>query len=536
MTIPGDIISALLASGEIPDPFYDRNELSLQWIGREDWLLEREFEAPQNFQKRERMLLEFDCIDTIAEIRVNGEFLGASQNMFRAYRADIKKLLHPGLNRISVLIRSPEAAAKKAAASRWRFENLVQEGEGALLVGPAFAGSSLDEAEGVQAGMPLLLAVARALAVLAAEGGLPRGLVSSGVLVSEDYSDAGGGAVLILPPVAVAKALSVCGAAARAGAVARLSSPRAKGPEADASFFLAQAAYRYATGSSAFEREASEPGSVAGASRYSTAASLAAPRLIPELSALVDAALEDPNRVSLGSWIGTLETAAAKGWERDLSGDEAVEISRRRAAVEAESRARRKRSDFFRRRGGILIAAVVVAVGAALVAGDMLRAQRDKPDYSKFPAPELVRQYYAALDSLDLDSLEACVEGKAVKGDRDYVMNMTVIVKTRFAYEGRSPIKPAGDWVVAGKPALAETDLLYGIVGLSIAEEAGGLNEAKRFRATYSFWSLERKDDPSGDLGKAVSLPLEEKRVDELALARGERGWKIVGLERKVLP
>jgi beta-mannosidase len=34
-TVPGDNVSALLAAGKIPDPYWADNELQLQWIGRE---------------------------------------------------------------------------------------------------------------------------------------------------------------------------------------------------------------------------------------------------------------------------------------------------------------------------------------------------------------------------------------------------------------------------------------------------------------------------------------------------------------------
>jgi beta-mannosidase len=115
MTVPGDIISALLASEEIPDPYYDRNELDLQWVGREDWLLERDVLLPPELYARERIFLEIDVLDTIAEIRVNDELLGSFSNMFRAVQVDAKPLLRPGKNRLSVLIGSPEKAAAEAA-------------------------------------------------------------------------------------------------------------------------------------------------------------------------------------------------------------------------------------------------------------------------------------------------------------------------------------------------------------------------------------------------------------------------------------
>jgi beta-mannosidase len=117
MAIPGDILSALIALGEAPDPYYDRNELSLQWIGREDWLLERDIELSPEFLSRERIFLEIQVLDTIAEIRVNGALLGSSTNMFKSFSANTKPLLHTGRNRLSVLIRSPELAAAEAAKS-----------------------------------------------------------------------------------------------------------------------------------------------------------------------------------------------------------------------------------------------------------------------------------------------------------------------------------------------------------------------------------------------------------------------------------
>ena len=81
MAIPGDIISGLLAAGKIPDPYYDRNELDLQWIGREDWELERNFSLEPSFLESSRVFLEIKMIDTLAEIRINGALIGKSENM-----------------------------------------------------------------------------------------------------------------------------------------------------------------------------------------------------------------------------------------------------------------------------------------------------------------------------------------------------------------------------------------------------------------------------------------------------------------------
>ncbi len=117
MSVPGDFLSALVASGEAPDPFYDRNELDLRWVGREDWEATRTFEASDKLLSCRRVYLEFESIDTIAEVRLNDTTLGASANMFRRFRADVGGLLRSGLNSVSVSFSSPERTASERAAA-----------------------------------------------------------------------------------------------------------------------------------------------------------------------------------------------------------------------------------------------------------------------------------------------------------------------------------------------------------------------------------------------------------------------------------
>ena len=42
--VPGDVHSALLAAGLIPDPYHGRNEYDLRWVADRDWTLARSFE------------------------------------------------------------------------------------------------------------------------------------------------------------------------------------------------------------------------------------------------------------------------------------------------------------------------------------------------------------------------------------------------------------------------------------------------------------------------------------------------------------
>lgn len=116
IAVPGDIASALLDSGELSDPYRGQAELDALWIGREDWIIERELTLGAPFLDHERIFLEADSIDTIAQVTFNGTVIGESRNMFTRFHADITGLARPGVNTLCILIRSPELSARAAAA------------------------------------------------------------------------------------------------------------------------------------------------------------------------------------------------------------------------------------------------------------------------------------------------------------------------------------------------------------------------------------------------------------------------------------
>lgn len=117
MAVPGDILSALIQACVAPDPYVGRNEEDVQWVGKTDWLIEREFDLSPALASCGRIFLDIAVLDTIARVEVNGIHLGDNATMFNRFRKDLKELVKPGKNRIAVRIRSPEkAAAEKAAA------------------------------------------------------------------------------------------------------------------------------------------------------------------------------------------------------------------------------------------------------------------------------------------------------------------------------------------------------------------------------------------------------------------------------------
>lgn len=100
---PGSVYEALQAAGLIPDPFYDRNELQVQWVGEADWLYRAEFEAEVSEPFAD---LVFDGLDTVARVWLNGELVLESDNMFVPRRLDVRNKLRQGANQLWILFAS----------------------------------------------------------------------------------------------------------------------------------------------------------------------------------------------------------------------------------------------------------------------------------------------------------------------------------------------------------------------------------------------------------------------------------------------
>lgn len=115
MLVPGDGISALLASGKIPDPYFGRNEYDARWIAKRDWVLSREFSHEIDDKQYELELCELDCI---GEIRLNGASILSTRNVFRHYRVDITKHLRSGKNTIEILFHSSTVEADRLQAAQ----------------------------------------------------------------------------------------------------------------------------------------------------------------------------------------------------------------------------------------------------------------------------------------------------------------------------------------------------------------------------------------------------------------------------------
>jgi beta-mannosidase len=107
--VPGCIHNDLLRHKRIPDPFWGSNEKELQWIEELDWNYRCRFVAEAWFCDHEHIELVAEGLDTIASIRLNGQNIGWTENMFLGHRFDVKQALRAGRNILEIRFGSPAA-------------------------------------------------------------------------------------------------------------------------------------------------------------------------------------------------------------------------------------------------------------------------------------------------------------------------------------------------------------------------------------------------------------------------------------------
>ena len=106
-TVPGGVHTDLLALGKIPDPFVGDNELKVLWVAESDWEYRRTFSVDSALFAQPHVSLVCDGLDTIADVYVNGTWLGHAENMFRRWEWDVKPLLRAGENEVRIFFGSP---------------------------------------------------------------------------------------------------------------------------------------------------------------------------------------------------------------------------------------------------------------------------------------------------------------------------------------------------------------------------------------------------------------------------------------------
>ncbi|MDR1687220.1 MAG: glycoside hydrolase family 2 protein [Clostridiales bacterium] len=111
--VPGSVLADSISNNLIPNPYYRENEYAAFDLFESDYEYRRTFTVPEGFLNHARVNLVCEGIDTLAEIKLNGEVLQKCDNMHRIWVINCKEKMHAGENRISILFSSPNKYARE---------------------------------------------------------------------------------------------------------------------------------------------------------------------------------------------------------------------------------------------------------------------------------------------------------------------------------------------------------------------------------------------------------------------------------------
>lgn len=121
---PTNVHLDLIANGILPDPFFSKNELDVQWVEDKVWTYRTTFTTPKDLlgSKARRAALVFDGLDTYATVTLNGERILKTENMFIPERVDVTaQLVEPQEKAENELIITFESALEIGKAIMKKF-------------------------------------------------------------------------------------------------------------------------------------------------------------------------------------------------------------------------------------------------------------------------------------------------------------------------------------------------------------------------------------------------------------------------------
>ena len=128
-SVPGSVYHDLMQNGKMDDPFWRDNFPKALKRMDHDYEYKTEFAADKALLKSDAVLLRFEGIDTVADVFLNGEKLGHTENMHRTFEFEVKDLLKEEGNELRVLLHSPTRFIKE------EYKHSVADGSEEAMVG-----------------------------------------------------------------------------------------------------------------------------------------------------------------------------------------------------------------------------------------------------------------------------------------------------------------------------------------------------------------------------------------------------------------
>ena len=109
--VPGDVHTPLIDAGQIKEPLVGLNDLDCRWVEEKEFWCKRIFCLDEKDMRRHHRLT-FEGLDCTADIYLNGQFVGHTDNAFVEHAFDVTAWLHAGENTLVVRVDDGLAEAK----------------------------------------------------------------------------------------------------------------------------------------------------------------------------------------------------------------------------------------------------------------------------------------------------------------------------------------------------------------------------------------------------------------------------------------
>jgi hypothetical protein len=434
-----------------------------------------------------------------------------------------------GLTRILALKTSPGWLVEETRVTEWRFEGVVEKEGSVFLYGPHAAGTPLASvlALPLAQALPFLHRLVRALERLTERGVARFPLETDTVLFTAT------GGVLFLPPEVAREIREHSAFSLTREVFESVNHPDLKGDPL-VSFSVAALLYRIVTGAFPFMGSSAEEMHEQARKLEINSPSRVVPELSEEVSALVMAGLGRSRRAGvplsewadrLSAWQGGELFHALSPQEKELAGRAAESLSQ----AAARSFARRMFWEKNWKVAAIVAAvAIVVAAGAASILRNVLAPRVTRG----FSPAHVVETFYASMNTLDHQTMQACVVGRAGREQINEVTTLYVTSRVTQGYEGRSNLVSAAEWDRQGRPGIASPATVYGVTGLSLKEEQPA--PAPVFLVTYDKWNPAPPPDTDAMPAITDTPRSEGHRVTERVWLKKDKGdWVIYKIDRR---
>lgn len=116
--VPGTVHTDLLRNKLIPDPFFGTNEKELAWIDRAGWEYKCSFTISKALQEKQSIHINFEGLDTYADVYLNEKKILSVNNMFRGWEVPVRQCMRPGTNTLLIRFHSALNIVDSMAKSR----------------------------------------------------------------------------------------------------------------------------------------------------------------------------------------------------------------------------------------------------------------------------------------------------------------------------------------------------------------------------------------------------------------------------------